>query len=185
MTVPRTLNLVRDGKESWVSSLPAPELWSLAYDSIRIENLPAGLHTLPESKSGKFHLPCVIRVRMDSLADLQMELGNSSGQRLIFGYSDTGKRYFINRANSGSTQFHPAFTSLITAPRLKKDKGHREEILVILDQSSVEFFADDGLTVMTALYFPDETPGHFQVNSSTGIRSVDFTMLRNIWTGNY
>jgi fructan beta-fructosidase len=183
MTIPRTLSLVQAGDALWVSSIPAPELWKLALDSLSMRDVPAGLHELSESKSRNFHLPCVIRLQMDSLVDLQMDVGNQSGQRLSFGYSGLMKSYFINREHSGSTQFHPAFAAPITAPRLKQSAT--TELLVVLDQSSLEFFADNGLTVMTALYFPDETPDHFQVSSATGIRKIECTMLREIWSGNH
>jgi fructan beta-fructosidase len=183
MTIPRTLRLVQAGDAEWVSSIPAPELWKLAYDSLSMRDVPSGLHELPESKSRHLHLPCVIRLEMDSLADLQMNLVNQSGQRLSFGYSERMKCYFINREHSGSTQFHPAFAAPITAPRLKQ--GASTKLLVVLDQSSLEVFADNGLTVMTALYFPDETPDHFQISSSKGIRKIECTMLREIWSGNH
>jgi fructan beta-fructosidase len=55
---------------------------------------------------------------------------------------------------------------------------------MVFDVSSVEVFFDDGLTVMTAVFFPDEELSQLKINSPTGVIKVDsltVTQLSSIW----
>ena len=55
---------------------------------------------------------------------------------------------------------------------------------MVFDVSSVEVFFDDGLTVLTAVFFPDEDLGQLKINSPTGVIKVDslaVTQLSSIW----
>jgi fructan beta-fructosidase len=86
--------------------------------------------------------------------DFTMEFSNSLGQRIVIGYQSKDKRYFIDRSASGKTDFSKAFSVPISAPRIAT--GDLIKFTIVLDVSSVEVFFDDGLSVMTSLFFPDE-----------------------------
>ena len=74
-------------------------------------------------------------------------------------------------------------TTLHTAPRLTEKKNL--DLQLIIDHASVELFADEGLSVMTQVFFPDsefsrmtiKTPEHYS------IRSVEFSRMKSITAG--
>ena len=63
---------------------------------------------------------------------------------------------------------------------------HKMDLLLILDESSVEFFADDGLTVMTDIYFPSEPYGNISIQSQENIMidDLEYARLNSIWNKN-
>jgi sucrose-6-phosphate hydrolase SacC (GH32 family) len=68
----------------------------------------------------------------------------------------------LDRTQAGRSDFHQAFPGTYSAP-LRARNG-RVNLHVWLDTSSVEVFANEGATAMTALFFPE--------NTSLGIRLI-------------
>ncbi|MEY4279260.1 MAG: hypothetical protein RL377_1264, partial [Bacteroidota bacterium] len=68
------------------------------------------------------------------------------------GYDSSSNRYFIDRTLSGISNFHPDFAAKHYAPRISNAKTMNMEI--VIDKASIELFADNGLTVMTDIFFP-------------------------------
>ena len=54
---------------------------------------------------------------------------------------------------------------------------------LIIDVSSVELFADDGLSVMTEIFFPSKQYNQISIQSSTGaiIKKLEYASLNSIW----
>lgn len=69
------------------------------------------------------------------------------------GYDAASGRLFVDRRDSGSTGFHPAFASLDDAPVALADG--RLAITAYVDRSSVEVFTADGRTTITDQVFPN------------------------------
>ncbi|HXR79902.1 MAG TPA: GH32 C-terminal domain-containing protein, partial [Saprospiraceae bacterium] len=67
-----------------------------------------------------------------------------------------------------------------TAPRLSQDP--RLVLDIVIDNASVEFFADSGLSVMTSIFFVSEpfTEAHIQ-SDDLKIKSLTYTSLSSIW----
>ena len=81
-------------------------------------------------------------------------LSNDEGDKLSFGYENEDNRFYIDRKNSGKTDFSEEFANKVsTAPRISGDKGLSGRIL--LDKTSIEVFYDDGLNVMTEIFFTE------------------------------
>ncbi|WP_420150097.1 GH32 C-terminal domain-containing protein, partial [Spirosoma sp.] len=85
--------------------------------------------------------------------------------------------YYIDRTTSGKTDFEKDFGKRMTAPRFSSDKTISLTLLV--DVASAELFADNGLSVMTAVFFPDQPLTKLSVKSATGtsIGKLTFTKL--------
>ncbi|MGC0239486.1 GH32 C-terminal domain-containing protein [Arthrobacter sp. SD76] len=62
---------------------------------------------------------------------------------------------FVDRRESGQTNFHESFASIETAPILTADGSY--EIEVYVDHCSVEVFAQGGQVTLTDLIFPAAT----------------------------
>jgi fructan beta-fructosidase len=56
-------------------------------------------------------------------------------------------------------------------------------ITLIIDVSSVEIFADDGLTVMTSVFFPNQPYNKIHVQSTDAviIKKLEYISLNSIW----
>lgn len=79
-------------------------------------------------------------------------LGDDEASTRI-GYDAASGRLFVDRRDSGSTTFHPAFASLDDAPVALVDG--RVAITAYVDRSSVEVFTTDGRTTITDQAFPN------------------------------
>jgi len=56
-------------------------------------------------------------------------------------------------------------------------------MILVIDDASVEMFADNGLSVMTAIFFPNENFSMINIGSSNGfqIKELTFHALKSIW----
>jgi fructan beta-fructosidase len=56
-------------------------------------------------------------------------------------------------------------------------------LTIILDESSAELFADDGLTVMTEIFFPSKPYNqvHIQTQGRAVFKKIEYAALQSIW----
>src|SRR5690606_31196661 len=108
----------------------------------------------------------------DSATSFEIEISNDQDQKVIIGYEAASNRYYIDRNAAGNHSFSDKFEGIQYGPRLVS--GNNYTIKVLVDVASVELFADDGKTVMTSIFFPEEEftnirliakEGEIQVNS--------------------
>jgi fructan beta-fructosidase len=179
-TVPRELQLHLEGNEILVSSNPATEFSKLDLNKQHFENLPGGEYDL-SSKTGALNGPAKIEIKTTSASAFHLNLSNHQGQQIVVGYDEKSNQYFIDRTKSGKTSFNKEFAARLTAPKLSKDTG--QSVTLIIDNASIELFADNGLTVMTAVFFPDTDYSKMKVQSASDnlISSLDFTRLKSIY----
>ena len=154
-TIPRELTLASVNGDLFLQSLPVKEfnpLLKLIYSKKFLSasnELDLSVNFKP--LKGKVKL----NVSLENKGDLNIILSNSKGQKLVIGYDEKKNNYFIDRRQSGETGFEKGFAAKHVAPRIAK--AEQLKLSLILDEASVELFADDGLTVMTDIFFP-ETP---------------------------
>lgn len=84
-------------------------------------------------------------------------LHGSEGKRTTIGYDTSRSVLFVDRTQSGISDFHDDFASVHEAPLVLDDNAL--ELHVFVDRSSIEVFADNGLISMTNRVFP-ETESH-------------------------
>jgi len=181
MTLPRELKLMHAGEELYLSSMPAKELNSLAATPVVINKM--AVDTLTDL-SGRLHRTAAhykLELHADSLKDFFITFSNAQGQQMVLGYEKTSNRWYIDRALSGATDFNKDFPKRSFAPRIAVTEGL--DLTLVMDASSLEVFADKGLTVMTAVFFPDSplTQLHIGSKEPWEIRRSSYTPLRSIW----
>lgn len=71
---------------------------------------------------------------------------------VIIGIDHARHVVYVDRRQSGNSNFHPAFKCLLTAPL--RALNDRVKLRILIDACSVEVFADDGERVITSLNFP-------------------------------
>lgn len=95
-------------------------------------------------------------------------------------------QFTLDRSNAGRTDF-PNFGRLWKAPRFVKSPELK--LRIIIDRSSIEFFADDGLTVMIAFFVSEEDIAskmaiHVRsssMNSMVYLKKFSAYQMKSIW----
>ena len=125
--------------------------------------------------------PYQLHLEMAGDSSFSILLSNNRGEQVMVGYDKVNRQYYIDRSRSGITGFHKAFGRRYTAPRISTDRNPR--LILLVDVSSLELFADGGRTVMTTVFFPEHPLDGLQISSQKGvtIRHLSFSAFRSIW----
>ncbi|MEP6615745.1 MAG: glycoside hydrolase family 32 protein [Ginsengibacter sp.] len=179
MTIPRDLAIGKTGDKFLVVSHPVKELNSLVGKTVELTNIVATNYDL--STKIKSNGPARLSISSDLLTSFTITLSNRNGEELQIGYDDVSKNYFIDRTHSGNVSFEKGFGKKQFAPRVFSGPGF--EMTLIIDNSSVELFADNGLSVMTAIYFPFISFSNISIRSEKNfkINTLKYTSLKSIW----
>lgn len=100
---------------------------------------------------------------------------------MVIGYDRTSNNYFIDRTNSGKVSFEKGFAGRHTVPRLSTESNM--DMTLIIDNASVELFADNGLSVMTEIFFPNTLYSNVAIQSADNfqIKSLQYNKMKSIW----
>lgn len=152
MSLPRDLVLSRVDGLPCVTSRPALEI------ATRIATAP-GVDLTVENGSLEMDrfvtdAQCCFSFEFTApvLQDFTLTLSNTLGEALHIGYQQEKNRYFVDRRTAGPGEFNPVFAGEFFSPRLANKLEAR--VTLIVDTTSVELFADEGLTTMSCLFFP-------------------------------
>jgi fructan beta-fructosidase len=180
MTVPRDLGLEKVGDKYLVVSKPVPELSRIIDQPTVFENIDARNLDLT-SKTGKLNGPAQLHISSDTIQSVTIMLSNNQNERVVIGYDKPGNQYFIDRTRSGKVDFEKGFAAKHTAPRLS-DKDNLD-LTLIIDNASVELFADGGLSVMTSIFFPNAPFTNITLQAPDGgkLKTVQFSKLESIY----
>ncbi len=106
----------------------------------------------------------------------RVRVGN--GEHTTIGYNTRTAALFLDRTQSGQTDFSPGFADIHAAPLQPVNDAIRLHIFV--DRASVEVFGTDGLVVLTDQIFPAATSlgvEAFADNGQVVLRSLDIYQL--------
>lgn len=181
MTIPRELYIRHEGNDMMVASRPVPELKLIQSPGFTTENIAAGKDVELSEKAVQPALPGRIELSLDEAADFSVILSNKAGENVVIGFDKQQNNYFIDRSRSGITGFQKNFAGRHIAPRFAK--GEKMNLSLVIDVSSVELFADEGATVMTSIFFPNQPFNSIHVKSpeKTSIKKLSYYKLRGIW----
>jgi len=115
-------------------------------------------------------------------SNFALRISNKAGEYLDVGFDGVGNEYFIDRRNTGKTDFQKDFSGRHVAP-LQYDTETLDFVLFV-DKASVELYADEGRTVMTEIFFPNAPLYDFELVVSKGevdLISSSLTKLNGIW----
>nr|QIX12409.1 MDL6 [Mayetiola destructor] len=190
MGLMRELKLKQVGDQTRLVSYPVREEEKLRTYVVRKENIKISTNR------------CVYKITPDGktkhTVDMEITLDVTDlkkGDSIEFTFFDkndnltislTENEFTLERNNTGRTNFSN-FTRPLKAPRLIDSPELK--LRIIIDRSSIEFFADDGLTVMSALFFSDEDIASkiaIQVYSSLAdsivhLKNFNAYQMKSIW----
>jgi fructan beta-fructosidase len=181
MTIPRELKLKHVGKDIRIASVPVPELSGIESKPVIVSNLKINDRIDISGKTGKVNLPCRINLSIEEIKDFSVIISNDTGEELIIGFDKKQNQYFIDRTKSGKIDSQKEFAARHVAPRFTDSK--RMNISLLIDVSSVELFADDGLSVMTGIFFPNKPYNQIHINTAENIliKKLEYIRLKSIW----
>ncbi|MGZ3813662.1 MAG: glycoside hydrolase family 32 protein [Mucilaginibacter sp.] len=176
MTIPKELALMQVNGNILLTSNPVKELGSIERSPLRVNNKllkGVGIKDIPTQ--------FILKFNTGKILDYKITLSNDLGENLVIGYDNVKKQYFIDRTKSGKVDFNREFAKVAFAPRLTNEPSSNMELVV--DASSIELFADNGLTVMTSVFFPNKPFTRLQIQDSKGltIKNLRLVPLKSIW----
>ena len=179
-TIPRELKLKHIDKELFLTSQPVAELAAIQSKPVIAENINIAKGIDLAKKTGAVTFPCRINFSIEKTNDFSISIKNDLGEKLVIGYDKKENQFFIDRTKSGKTDFEKGFAARHTAPRLSNNRNMN--VTLILDVSSVELFADDGLTTMTDIFFPNKPYNqiHLQSAGNTVIKKLEYSKLSSV-----
>ncbi len=175
------LFLKKINEEYYITSTPVPELKKMEKKSIVINNLTINGSSDLTDKIGKMEVPSKFNLVLSNKSDFSIELVNTLNEKVVVGYSKDKNQFFLDRRNAGKTDFHKNFASINYAPRLSS--SNEISLSIYLDLASIEVFADNGLSVLTSVLFPNEkfSKINFITSEKLLLKNFTYTPLNSIW----
>jgi len=167
-TIPRDLTLTKIDDKLYLASNPVPELRQLEKIVYEREGL-TGVDSLDISASLKKGKGTKIEIEVDSPGDFSFELGDGNNQKLIVGYQQT-TGYFIDRTKAGKSGFESGFAKKHSSKRISN--APHKKLTLYIDAASVELFADEGITVMTDVFFPQQPNNTLKLKAAGKVNIV-------------
>jgi fructan beta-fructosidase len=147
------------------------ELNTLAEKETVVENISSANYDLT-ARSGKLSGPAKLFMSSEKSGSFTVTLSNDRGEKVVIGYDQGANHYFIDRTSSGQTNFEKGFANKHTAPRLSDQPDM--DVMLYIDNSSVELFADNGLSVMTEIFFPNSLLSDITHSHQRKFQTKDF-----------
>ncbi|TGE08353.1 glycoside hydrolase family 32 protein [Hymenobacter fodinae] len=167
MTAPRDLALKQVGSEIYLASTPSPEVAKLAQPAQTLKNLTVKPELALSDKIKLTTPQFQLKLNTKQLQDVAVVLSNAGGEELVIGYDKQANQYYIDRSKAGLSGFSSTFAGRHSGPRLATSPA--ADLTLLFDVTSVELFADGGLTTMTEIFFPKQPFTQLTLRSTTGI----------------
>ena len=168
------------GDKYFVTSRPVKELSVIEGKTQTLTNITATNYDL-SGKTGKLTGPAKITIRAAKLESFSLTFSNAAREKVVVGFDKVANQYFIDRTGSGKVSFEKGFAARHITPRISAKEG--ADMVLIVDNASIELFADNGLSVMTAIFFPNSPYTDMSIQSQNNFRlnSIEYTPLKSIW----
>ncbi len=176
MTLPRTMSIKNIGGSYYALMEPVDALEKLVTKTKSYKHIPT-------VKDINFTTPARFEISLSDLYAFSLVFSNPSGQQVSVGFDEEKNSFFIDRTLAGKSDFNPQFARIYYAPRIAQ--SNNSKITLILDNTSLEIFADDGLTNITATFFPDQPFNILQQGTTRKpIEDIKISELSSIWSNN-
>jgi fructan beta-fructosidase len=175
-TLPRSLSIAESGGHLLLAANPVEEMKIIKGAVVHYSGAAAPAQ-LTAAHSRNAAALFQLNLEAGSSSDFSIELSNAEGAKLIVGYQAKEKKYYIDRRMAGESSFDTSFAKIIRAPRLST--ASNAVINLVVDRASVELFADDGRTVITAIMFPKKPYSilRLQTKSAASGLNLNYTPL--------
>jgi fructan beta-fructosidase len=177
-TIPRVLELKNTDSGLRLSSAPVKEIEKLRTKSHVLSLAPGSEVEI----TGLNEIVLNINSSETDATEFGLIFSNRLGEQLVTGYNRLTNQFFTDRIKSGKTDFSPEFAKVHYAPRISKDGIIN--LNLFLDHSSLELFADGGLSILTDVFFPTENFDQvrfFEKDGKTTKQDITIYDLQSTW----
>ena len=173
MTFPRKLDLKNVGGRYYLTMLPVNALEKLV--------VKTNTYNHNDTENGiALSGPTRLEFSVSDLHFFSFIFSNAKGQSVKAGYNEEKNAFYIDRSRAGASDFYPGFATIHYSRRIAQTNESR--IIILLDNTSLELFADDGLTTMTEIFFPDQPFNNVhQEISRKPLNDIKISRLSSIW----
>jgi len=184
-TVARSVSLRSVDGTPYLNQQPVEELNMLRDDHVRVgrQTLTNETTSLAEHGVTGRVLELAATFAPGDAETMGLHVRTGDDEKTVVGYDAATDSVFVDRTTSGASTFHEAFAAHNAAPL--PSSGDRVKLHVLVDWSSVEVFADDGVQVLTHRIFPDSSSNGvaaFATGGTAQLVSLDAWSLRSIWS---
>jgi fructan beta-fructosidase len=170
MTIPRELVLqTTHSNRVRLASLPIVELRALRGKGLKVEDRiiseTLALTIADDKANGTFEV--LVEYEPGTASEFGLIVGNTNGEKTAIGYEVLTRRLFVDRRDSGVTDFSPDFAGF------RHEVAQISELDVVrldifVDRSSIEVFANDGSASITDLVFPRSPYNRLELYAKSG-----------------
>lgn len=184
MSVPREVGLTEQNGKIMLTQQPVRELGTLHGENVSLSDMDVS-GSYPLSDRHDFRSATLdIRGAFDpgDAREIGIRFDYGNGNIARVGYNTNRGEFFSDRARSGDTGFHEDFGTVHRTDFevIDDSVGFR----ILLDHSSLEFFADDGRVVFTNRIFPPQHDPEiilYATNGTAHIHYLDTRKLHSVW----
>ncbi len=181
MTVPRKLTLHKIGDDFNLFNYPVKNLESIIDKKNKKEIALVGgtSEVIPfdglNQAEVKFHT---------SAENFQLKLSNNLDEAVLLTMFGAEQQFFLDRTNSGKVDFQEDFAGVQIMPVAQLPEGEYE-VRLLIDNSSIEIFINEGQYVMTTQLFPNEEYSDITVvnlgDSEISLKDFQISEIERIW----
>lgn len=152
MSVPRTISLKTYPEGIRIVQQPVKELENLRKKKYQFENIEISdiSDLLKEINSNTLEIQ--VEFEIQNAEEFGIKLAQGQTTETVVGYDVSSQQVYIDRSKSGIVGFKDNFASNDKAP-LQAENG-KIKLQILLDNCSVEVFANNGKVAITDLIFP-------------------------------
>lgn len=186
MTIPRELVLkTTQSKKVRLASIPVIELLALRGKSLKVEDRAIsetmGLTIADCLTNGAFEV--LVEYEPGTASEFGLVVGNTNGEKTTVGYEALTQRLFVDRRDSGVTDFNPDFAGF-RHEVMGIPESNRMRLDIFVDRSSIEVLANDGSVSITDLVFPRSPYNRLELYAKGGdghLWQTDVWEMESIW----
>lgn len=167
MTVPRDLFIKPIKNKLYLASRPVKELGLRMKDPVLLSNVYIKGKFDLRSKINELSAVFSLQISSAEARNFKIVLSNDAGEQIHIGYDRATNRYYMDRTQSGKIDFSPSFGNIHFAPRYVTGPIR---LTLLVDVASLELFSDDGVSVMTDIFFPNQPMNTVYIQSDEGIK---------------
>ncbi|WP_027388673.1 glycoside hydrolase family 32 protein [Chryseobacterium gregarium] len=173
-TIPREVILKRSKDGYTLKNIPVSQLKNYEGKAVKKEiNLGSDQKLIGKGEIDLSKTVIDVDLKKMTKGVYTFALKNSLGEQVIFGIDNNKKELFIDRTQSGKTDFKNNFADRISKAPLSKSYQNAT-LKMVLDKTSIEMFFNNGEKVMTEIFFPNKNFSELSLSTDTKGSTVNF-----------
>jgi fructan beta-fructosidase len=166
MTIARHISFLPADTGYYLSTYPVKNTNLYQKEIADINNIEINGSTDLTNAINGLRTPGRLYLDLQGSRNFTIILRNDKMEEISFKYNAERREFIIDRSKSGLIDFHPDFKAPILLPRIG-NKEPMDDITLLIDKGSIEFFVDHGISTSTFLYFSKTGYNQFLISTDS------------------